>query len=262
MKIKHYLYNTFIIENDRIKIAIDPGQNLYLFKLGSLIPKSEWSTITHILVTHGDPDHEWNIDRVAEAAGAPVICGKDLVQRVGTETLVVAPRRGGVKYDTPLEKVYPIDVGEVVNLKEFQVKGLKAVHGPIKLKLFGLIKLEIKPGPGERIGLGAIGFEIKIDNKVIVNLGDTLLQKEWEGLNPDLLMIPIGGRKVHNTMNEEEALEAVKMISPKMVIPCHYDCGALLSKKLGQADADMFKHEVEKMGLECILMKYGDETLI
>ncbi len=55
-------------------------------------------------------------------------------------------------------------------------------------------------------------------------------------------MIPIGGGKVHNTMDEEEALEAVKIISPKMVIPCHYDCGALLSRKLNQADADMFKH--------------------
>jgi hypothetical protein len=42
MKIRHYLYNTFIIENNRVKVAIDPGQNLYLFKLGSLIPKSEW----------------------------------------------------------------------------------------------------------------------------------------------------------------------------------------------------------------------------
>ena len=262
MKIKHYLYNTFIIENDRIKIAIDPGQNLYLFKLGSLIPKSEWSSITHILVTHGDPDHYWQADRVAEAAKAPIICGKNLVKKVGSEILLVGPRSRGVKYDTPLEKVYPIDVGEVVNLKEFQVKGLKAVHGPIKLKLFGLIKLEIKPDPDERIGLGAIGFEIKIDNKVIVNLGDTLLQREWEGLNPDILMIPIGGRKVHNTMDEEEALEAVKMISPKMVIPCHYDCGALLSRKLNQADADMFKREVEKMGLECMIMKYGDEILV
>ena len=262
MKIKHYLYNTFIIENDRVKIAIDPGQNLYLFKLGSLIPKSEWSSITHILVTHGDPDHYWNIDRVAEASNAPIICGKNLVKKVGSETLLVGPRSRGVKYDTPMDKVYPLDVGEVVNLKEFQVKGLKAVHGPIKLKLFGIIKLEIKPGPDERIGLGAIGFEIIIDNKVIVNLGDSLLQKEWEGLNPDILMIPIGGRKVHNTMDEEEALEAVKMMSPKMVIPCHYDCGAFLSRKLNQADADRFKREVEKMDIECIIMQYGDETLI
>lgn len=262
MKIKHYLYNTFIIEKDKVKIAIDPGQNLYLFSLGSIIPKSEWSTITHILVTHGDPDHYWQADRVAKAAKAPIICGKNLVKKVGSETLLVGPRSRGVTYDTPYEKVYPLDVGEVVDLKEFQVRGLKAVHGPIKTKLFGLIKVEVKPGPDERIGLGAIGFEIKIDNKVIVNLGDTLLQKEWESINPDILMIPIGGRKVHNTMDEIEALEAVKMMSPKMVIPCHYDCGALLSRKMNQADADMFKYEVEKIGIECIIMKYGDEILV
>jgi L-ascorbate metabolism protein UlaG (beta-lactamase superfamily) len=259
MKIRHYLYNTFIIENERVKIAIDPGQNLYLFKLVSLIPKSEWSSITHILVTHGDPDHHWQTDRVAEVAKAPVICGKDLVKKVGSETLLVGPRSRGVAYDTPFEKVYPIDVGEVVNLEEFQVKGLKAVHGPLRIKLFGLIKLEIKPGPGERIGLGGIGFEIRMDNKIIVNLGDTLLHREWEVVNPDVLMIPIGGRKAHNTMDEKEALEAVKMMSPKMVIPCHYDCGALWWRKLNQANADMFKREVEKMGLECIIMKYGDE---
>ena len=262
MKIKHYLYNAFIIENDKLKIAIDPGQNLWLFSLGSLIPKSEWSNITHILVTHGDPDHYWQADRVAEASGAPVICGKDLVQRGGPETLLVGPRSRGIQYDTPLEEVYPLDGGEAVDLREFQVKGLKAVHGPIKLKLLGLIKLAVKPGPGERIGLGAIGFEIKINNKVIVNLGDSLLQREWEGINPDVLMIPIGGRKVHNTMDEEEALEAVKMMSPKMVIPTHYDCGALLWRKLNQADADMFKREVEKMGIACTIMHYGDEIFV
>ena len=59
MKIKHFLYNSFIIENEKIKIAIASGLNTYLFKLGSLIPKSEWSSITHISVTHGDPDHYW-----------------------------------------------------------------------------------------------------------------------------------------------------------------------------------------------------------
>jgi glyoxylase-like metal-dependent hydrolase (beta-lactamase superfamily II) len=178
MKIKHFLFNTFIIENDQVKIAIDPGQNLYLFKLGSLIPKSEWSTITHILVTHGDPYHYWQADRVAEAAKAPIICGKDLVKQTGSETLLVGPRSRGVKYETRLKKAYPLEVGEAVDLKEFQVKGLKAVHGSINLKLFGLIEIEIKPSPDERIVLGAMGFEIKIDNKVIVNLGDSLLQRE------------------------------------------------------------------------------------
>jgi len=262
LKIKHYWYNTFIIQNDKVKIAIDPGQNLYLFSLRSLIPKSEWSSITHILVTHGDPDHYWQADRVAEASRAPIICGKNLVKKVGSETLAVAPRGRGIDYSTRLEKVYPLDVGEAVDLKEFQVKGLKAVHGPIKLKLFGLIKLEVKPGPGERIGLGGTGFEIKIDNKVIVNLGDSLLQKEWEGLKPDVLMIPIGGKVVKNTMNVEEALEAVKMISPKKVIPTHYNCGALFWRKLNSANPDAFKSGVEKMGIECIIMKDGDEIIV
>ena len=262
LKTKYYWYNAFIIQNDKVKIAIDPGQNLYLFSLGSLIPKSEWSTITHILVTHGDPDHYWQADRVAKASGAPVICGKNLAKEVGSETLLVGPRSRGIQYDTRLEKVYPLDVGEAVDLKEFQVKGLRAVHGPIKLKLFGLIKHEIKPGPGERIGLGAVGFEITIDNKVITNLGDTLLQKEWEGLQPDVLMIPIGGQVVKNTMNVEEALEAVKMMSPKKVIPTHYNCGALLWRKLNSANPDAFKRGIEKLGIECIIMKDGDEILV
>ena len=259
LKIKYYWYNTFIIQNDKVKIAIDPGQNLWLFSLGSLIPKSEWSSITHILVTHGDPDHYWQADRVAEASRAPVICGKDLVQTVGSETLVVAPRGRGVKYDTPLEKVYPLGVGEVVTQDDVTVEGLKAVHGPIAIKILGR-RIEQKPGPGERVGLGAMGFKIGIEDKVIVNLGDTLLQKEWEGLKPNVLMIPIGGLGGNVwTMDVAEALEAVKLITPKKVIPCHYNASFLWIKNAAPADEQLFKREVEKMGIECVVMKSGDK---
>ena len=92
MKIKHYLYNTFLIESGDKKIAIDPGQNLWMFKLGSLIPKSEWESITHLLITHGDPDHHWQSDRVAEASKAPVICGKEMTKIENGKTLLVDPR--------------------------------------------------------------------------------------------------------------------------------------------------------------------------
>ncbi len=262
MKIKHFWYNTFIIQNDKVKIAIDPGQNLWLFKLSSLIPKSEWSDITHILVTHGDPDHYWQADRLAEASGAPVICGKDLVKRVGSETLLLAPRSRGVKYDTRLEKVYPLDVGEAVTLDGVRIEGLKAVHGPIVIPILGL-RLKQRPRPGERVGLGAIGFKINIDDKAIINLGDSLLQQEWKGLQPDLLMIPIGGLGGNVwTMDVTEALEAVKLISPKKVVPCHYNASFLWIKNAAPADAEMFKREVEKMGIECTIMKYGDEIIV
>jgi len=50
-------------------------------------------------------------------------------------------------------------------------------------------------------------------------------------------------------MNVEETLEAVKLMSPKKVIPCHYNCGFLLSKELNSANPDAFKNGVEKMGI-------------
>jgi L-ascorbate metabolism protein UlaG (beta-lactamase superfamily) len=78
MKIKHYLYNAFIIENDKVKIAIDPGKNLWLFKLDSLIPKSEWESVTHVLVTHGDPDHFDYAISMAKKTGAKVVCQEEL----------------------------------------------------------------------------------------------------------------------------------------------------------------------------------------
>ena len=68
MKITYYSYNAFIIEWDDKKIAIDPGALFaYWFSFASLIPKEEWKDVTHIFVTHGDPDHYVYVDKVMEA---------------------------------------------------------------------------------------------------------------------------------------------------------------------------------------------------
>lgn len=63
----------------------------------------------------------------------------------------------------------------------------------------------VTPGENERVGWGAIGFSIRAGDKTLVNLGDSLLHREeWEHLkSPDVLMIPIGGRTSHNTMDEK-----------------------------------------------------------
>jgi L-ascorbate metabolism protein UlaG (beta-lactamase superfamily) len=98
-----------------------------------------------------------------------------------------------------------------------------------------------------------------IGEKTIVNLGDTVLQEGWENLQPDVLMIPIGGREIPNTMDEKEALKAVRLIQPKLVIPMHYNGDFLWKRNFNPADDAMFKREVEKMGIECVIMKYGDE---
>lgn len=261
MKITHYLYNAFIIESGDKKIAVDPGGLfLYYFRMPTLIPKSEWKDITHIFITHGDPDHYWHTDRVAEASNSHIICNKTMVRDIDGEKLMLGPRDKGLAFTTQIKKVHTLSVDETIQLDGMSITGLKATHGPLTLK-FGPFSKTIKPGREERIGWGAIGFNIQIHGKTLVNLGDTLLHiKEWETIkNPDVLMIPIGGRSARNTMDEDEALQAVKMIQPKLVIPCHYNCPAFFSKKYNPAEDEMFKKELEKVGIKCSIMKLGDE---
>ena len=79
MKITHYLYNAFVIEDGDTKIAIDPGKNLGISKFDSLIPESKWADLSHVLVTHGDSDHFDFAVPLAKGAHAKIICGKELV---------------------------------------------------------------------------------------------------------------------------------------------------------------------------------------
>tara|TARA_R110002096_G_C14661942_1_gene728530 strand:+ start:62755 stop:63549 length:795 start_codon:yes stop_codon:yes gene_type:complete len=264
MKITHYLYNAFIVETDEKKIAIDPGALFFhFFRFTTLIPEIEWKNITHIFVTHGDPDHYWHLDRVAKASGAPVICNKTMVRNAKGKNLMLGPREKGLVFTTPIEKLHTISVDETIELDGMLVTGIKTTHGELILKL-GPFSKTVKPGPQERIGWGAIGFKIHLEGKMVVNLGDTLLhEKEWEKIKyPDVLMIPIGGRDAHNTMDEDEALKAVSIMRPKMVIPCHYNCPAFFTNKYSPADEQMFKTEVEKMGIKCVILHKGESVFL
>ena len=264
MKITHFLYNTFVIETSDKKIAIDPGGlMLYYFRFTTLIPKNEWPDITHIFVTHGDPDHFWHTDRVAKISGAPVICNKTMFKEMNGKLFMLGPRDKGVSFTKEIEKSYRLTVDETITVDGMSVTGLKATHGPLTFKL-GPFSKTLTPGPEERIGWGALGFKIDIDGMSLVNLGDTLLHlEEWKSIQePDVLMIPIGGRTVHNTMDEKEALEVVQTMQPKLVIPCHYNCPAFFSKSFNPADDVLFKNEVEKIGSQCTLLRKGDSIEI
>ena len=258
MKIHHFLYNAFLIESGNNKIAIDPGQYFSLFNFSSLIPKTEWDSITHIVVTHGDPDHYWQSDRVAEVSKAPLVCGKDLAKIENGKTLLVAPRGRELTSWIPFDNAYPLDVGDSVVLGDVTIDAIKAVHGPIRVPILWF-KISKQPGPNERVGIGSMGFRITVDNKTIVNLGDSILQQEWAGLQPDVLMLPIGGLGNDTwTMDVSDAIRAVQLIAPKLVIPCHYNVPFLWIKNIAAADDQLFKREVEKLGVECRIMRQGE----
>jgi len=264
MKITHYLYNAFIIEWEDKKIAIDPGALFaYWFSFASLIPKEEWNDVTHIFITHGDPDHYVYADKVMEASGAPVIFNKTMVKVVDGKPLMLGPRSKGLVFDTPVSNYHTLSVNETIALDGMKIKGLKATHGPLSIKI-GPFKKTETPGPNKRIAQGNIGFEITYKRKTIVNLGDSHLEAiEWKTIkNPDVLMIPIGGKEIDNTMDEIDAIEAVKIIQPKLVIPMHYNCPILFTKKGNPANDLRFKKEVEQVGAECEILGKGESLTI
>jgi L-ascorbate metabolism protein UlaG (beta-lactamase superfamily) len=63
-------------------------------------------------------------------------------------------------------------------------------------------------------------------------------------------------------MDVDEAVEAVRLIAPKRVIPCHYSVPLLWKRKFAVADDRRFKREVEQLGAECTILKYGEALTV
>lgn len=259
MWITYYNYNTFLIEHENKKLIIDPGGDLYLFNLKSLLPRSLWEGLTHVFVTHGDPDHHWYTDRVARTSGAEVVCNSHMVKAMDGKMLMLGPRDRGLAFTTQIDKLHTMETGETIELDGMEITGVKSVHGPITFKL-GPFSKTLRPGPEERIGWGSMGFQIRLGGKRIINLGDSiLLEDDWKDIRrPDVLMIPIGGKNHHNTMDELEALKAVDIMEPALVIPCHYNNPDFFYKNKNLSDSQMFKREVEARGSRCVILGKGD----
>ena len=79
-----------------------------------------------------------------------------------------------------------------------------------------------------------IGFVLSIDGKRIYHAGDTDLIAEMNNLkNIDVALLPVSGTYV---MTALEAVEACKLIHPKLAIPMHY--GSIVGT---ESDARTFK---------------------
>lgn len=261
LRLRHHWCNAFVVECGGATIVVDPGLDLWIGRLGSLVPRARWSEATHVLVTHGDPDHYWYADRVARRAGAPLVCGPGLVRDTADGVRLLAPRRGGLRYTTSLDRVVPVGVGAGVLVDGIRVTGLPTRHGPVHIEL-GWLRRTIVPGPGERAGRGTIGFLVEVGGRRLVNLGDTLLCPEWAGLRPDVLMLPIGGRVARNTMDEEAALDAVRLVEPRHVVPCHYDCAFAWRRRVNPADVATFARRVRELGSECHPLAREEELVL
>lgn len=182
-------YAWFKIESNGVIIHIDPGYAGY-YKSQGFDEKHFEDKADLILITHHHKDHVQPeaIDKIRDndtRIYATRLCNKLLPESYEIVEPGYADQRRGVK----VQVVFAYNTPEGHSTR--------------------------KPHHRDE----CVGYMIEIGTKRIYHAGDTDLIPEMSHLgNIDIAFLPIGGTF---TMDDGEAIEATKIIKPKLVIPMH-----------------------------------------
>lgn len=222
-KITFYGHAALGLELDNYHLLIDP----YFTENPQASIKAEDALADFILVTHGHFDHLGDTESIAKRTNAQIITGGAIANWL---------RKKG--FDAQSQQI-----------------GGGAQYPFGYLKFTTAIHTNALPD-GSDAGL-ACGFVLTIKSgKKIYIAGDTGLFGDMhligeEGI--DLAVLPIGD---FYTMGPADALRAVKMLQPKVVIPYHYNTFDKI-----KADPQAWKLEVEaQTPAKVIIIKPGEST--
>lgn len=183
-------HGTWSITTAQHKILLDP----FLDESPTAPVKAAEAQADTILVSHGHFDHVADLVSVAKRTGATVVGNFEICQW--------AQGQG-------VENTQPMNLGGQVTLPWGTVKLTLAHHSS------GL--------PDGNYGGTAGGFLLSIGDKKIYFACDTALFSDMTLIGKagiDLAVLPIGDVF---TMGPEDAVEAVKLLTPKQVVPAHYN---------------------------------------
>ncbi len=150
-----------------------------------------------IFVSHGHDDHLGDTVPIARRCGSIVVACYELATYL--------QRRG-------CTNAAPMHIGGKRDFHWFTIRLTPSAHGSGKMD-----DPPIYTGP-------AVGALIEMGGFTVYHPGDTGLTIEMELIGRlrtiDLAFLPIGG---NFTMDIDDAVEAVKMLGPKRVVPIHYN---------------------------------------
>ncbi len=198
-------------------ILIDP----WLTNPLSPVKPSDYSNVKldYIIVTHDHGDHMGEAIELAKSTKAKI---------VGVYEIAVYAKEQGVE-------AVDGNIGGRLNIGDLDIVFTPATHSSNR---------------GVPVGVVVGGKDA-----TIYHAGDTGLFKEMELIgelySPDIALLPIGG---HYTMGIKEAVKAVQMIKPKIVIPMHYNTFPVI-----KADPSKFKELVEAItASKVVILKPGE----
>ncbi|MBT3322773.1 MAG: metal-dependent hydrolase [Anaerolineae bacterium] len=197
-KFTWYGHATHGVETDGHKLLIDP------FFTGNPIASTSADAVdaNFILISHGHGDHVGDTVAIAGRTGAKVISNFEIVNWLSTQ---------GV------EKVHPQHIGGGFTHPFGYLKLTQALHGSAL--------------PDGSYGGNPAGFLLTTnDGKKIYMAQDTGLFGDMQLIGDegiDLAVLPIGD---NFTMGPDDALRAVKLLRPKVVIPIHYNTWELIAQ--------------------------------
>jgi L-ascorbate metabolism protein UlaG (beta-lactamase superfamily) len=222
MQLRYLGHSGLELKTATFNLVIDP----FLTGNPTAAVNPESLSPTHIILTHAHGDHSSDVEPLAKRTLSPVISNAEIVGYYGSKGLKGHPMNTGGSFTFPFGK------------------------------LTFTLAWHSSSFPDGSYGGNPMGVILELEGKRIYHLGDTALFSDLALIGKkgiDLALVPIGD---NFTMGPDDALEAVKLIQPKQVIPIHYNTFDLIKQ-----DAAAFKQAVESQtSAKCIVVNPGESV--
>lgn len=200
-KLTYHGHSTFLLStDDGTRIVIDPW---FEDNPKADIGLEEVGDLDYVFCTHGHSDHFADALPLARRTGATLVSTFEIVQ--------FADEQG-------IENLHSMSIGGGYQFAFGHVKMVPAVHGG---RVHGDKEGKWTTVPG--------GFLFRVDGARLYHAGDTALLMDMRLLEGevDVALLPIGD---NFTMGPDDAVRAVEFISPRVVVPMHYDTSELIEQ--------------------------------